>query len=105
MPLPTVEVPLRTGGMIMDAAIALAQTYLRLNGYFPETEYPMVTFDGKNAITLSDIDIPAIRFPRAGRWIPGPRGMLPPDLVVRAVRDNRKASAGIHKYLSSSKRV
>ena len=24
-----------------------------------------------------------------------------PDLVVRAVRDSRKAAAGIHKYLSS----
>ena len=26
---------------------------------------------------------------------------LRPDLVVRAVRDSRKAAAGIHKYLSS----
>jgi glutamate synthase (NADPH) small chain len=28
-----------------------------------------------------------------------------PDLVVRAVRDSRKAAAGIHRYLSSRKRV
>jgi glutamate synthase (NADPH/NADH) small chain len=28
-----------------------------------------------------------------------------PDLVVRAVRDSRKAASGIHKYLSSRKRV
>ena len=28
-----------------------------------------------------------------------------PDLVVRAVRDSRKATAGIHKYLSSQTRV
>ena len=28
-----------------------------------------------------------------------------PDLVVRAVRDSRKAAAGIHKYLSSQPRV
>jgi glutamate synthase (NADPH/NADH) small chain len=28
-----------------------------------------------------------------------------PDLVVRAVRDSRKAAAGIHKYLSSKTRV
>jgi glutamate synthase (NADPH/NADH) small chain len=28
-----------------------------------------------------------------------------PDLVVRAVRDSRKAAAGIHKYLSSKARV
>jgi glutamate synthase (NADPH) small chain len=28
-----------------------------------------------------------------------------PNLVVRAVRDSRKAAAGIHKYLSSQKRV
>ena len=26
-----------------------------------------------------------------------------PDLVVRAVRDSRKAAAGIHEYLSSQK--
>ncbi|MGE5212467.1 MAG: NAD(P)-dependent oxidoreductase [Nitrospirota bacterium] len=28
-----------------------------------------------------------------------------PDLVVRAVRDSRKAAAGIHKYLSSRERI
>jgi glutamate synthase (NADPH/NADH) small chain len=28
-----------------------------------------------------------------------------PDLVVRAVRDSRKAAAGIHKYLSTRTRV
>jgi len=28
-----------------------------------------------------------------------------PDLVVRAVRDSRKAAAGIHKYLSSRTRA
>jgi len=28
-----------------------------------------------------------------------------PDLVVRAVRDSRKAAAGIHKYLSSKTQV
>jgi glutamate synthase (NADPH/NADH) small chain len=28
-----------------------------------------------------------------------------PDLVVRAVRDSRKAAAGIHNYLSSRKPV
>jgi NADH-quinone oxidoreductase subunit F len=28
-----------------------------------------------------------------------------PDLVVRAVRDSRKAAAGIHKYLLSETRV
>ena len=28
-----------------------------------------------------------------------------PDLVVRAVRDSRKAAAGIHKYLLSQTRV
>jgi NADPH-dependent glutamate synthase beta subunit-like oxidoreductase len=28
-----------------------------------------------------------------------------PDLVVRAVRDSRKAAAGIHKYLSSQTQV
>lgn len=71
----------------MDAAVGLVQAYLRLNGYFTETEYPVVTLDGKNAVTLTDVDVLAIRFPRAGRWIPTKRAMIPCDPALNAASD------------------
>lgn len=71
----------------MDPAVALVQAYLRLNGYFTETEYPIVTFDGANASTLTDIDILALRFPRAGRWIPSRRKTLAPDPQLQPPSD------------------
>ena len=71
----------------MDAAVALVQAYLRLNGYFTETEYPIVTLDGKNAVSLTDIDILAVRFPRAGRWIPSKRETVPPDPALAPTTD------------------
>ena len=45
----------------MDPVVGLVQAYLRLNGYFTETEYPIVTLDGKNALTLTDEDILRIK--------------------------------------------
>lgn len=71
----------------MDPAVGLVQAYLRLNGYFTETEYPIVTLEGKNALTLTDVDILAIRFPRAGRWIPSKRQTVPCDPVLNAAMD------------------
>ena len=71
----------------MDPAVALVQAYLRLNGYFTETEYPIVTLDGKNAVTLTDIDILALRFPRAGRWIPSKRETVPCDPALDPATD------------------
>lgn len=68
----------------MDSAVALVQAYLRLNGYFTETEYPVVSLNHGNTVTLTDVDVLAIRFPRAGRWIPSKRQTLPPDPLLDA---------------------
>ena len=56
----------------MDNAVALVQAYLRLNGYFTVSEYPIVaTRAGGGYRTATDVDILAFRFPRAGRLVPG----------------------------------
>ncbi len=54
----------------MDNAVTLVQAYLRLNGYFTVTEFPIVEavrHGGHRAAT--DIDVLAVRFPGAGRLI------------------------------------
>ena len=52
----------------MDTAVALVKAYLQINGYFCVTEYPLMeTAKGGNVRTVSDLDILAFRFPRAGR--------------------------------------
>lgn len=71
----------------MDPAVALVQAYLRLNGYFTETEYSIVTLHGKNAITLTDVDVLAIRFAGAGRWIPSKQEAMPCDPVLNPAKD------------------
>jgi hypothetical protein len=55
----------------MDNAVALVEAYLRVNGYFTVAEYPVLEAarDGFRAAT--DLDILAVRFPRAGRLITG----------------------------------
>ena len=55
----------------MDTAVALVETYLRINGYFTVTEYPVIEavhYDGYRTIT--DLDILAFRFSGAGRLVP-----------------------------------
>ena len=52
----------------MDHAVALVESYLRVNGYFTVTEYPVVEacrYGGYR--TATDLDVLAFRFPRAGR--------------------------------------
>jgi hypothetical protein len=57
----------------MDPAVALVQCYLRLNGFFTETEYPVVgDYHGLPQV-ITDVDVLAVRFPGAARWIPGSR--------------------------------
>ena len=58
----------------MDPAVALVQCYLRLNGFFTETEYPVVGNYHDQPQVITDVDVLAIRFPGAARWIPGSRG-------------------------------
>lgn len=56
----------------MDAAVALARSYLQLNGYFTVAEYPVLGLVSNQQVQmLTDFDLLAFRFPRAGRLIPG----------------------------------
>lgn len=55
----------------MDSAVALVRTYLKINGYFVITDYPIVEqFDHNEVRSMTDIDILAVRFPGAGRLVP-----------------------------------
>lgn len=56
----------------MDPAVALAQAYLYANQYFTVTEYPVVeSFGDRGYRSATDIDLIAVRFPEAGRYVPG----------------------------------
>ena len=58
----------------MDTAVALVQAYLRVNGYFTVTEYPVIASRGEGQYrTATDLDVLAFRFPNAGRLVPGKR--------------------------------
>lgn len=53
----------------MDPAVGLVQAYLRLNGFFTVTEYPIV-WQGKGGVrTLTDVDVLALRLPNAQNWV------------------------------------
>src|SRR5262245_36798390 len=55
----------------MDHAVALVESYLRVNGYFTVTEYPVIEacrFGGYR--TATDLDVLAFRFPGAGCLVP-----------------------------------
>jgi hypothetical protein len=57
----------------MDNAVAIVQAYLRLNGYFTVTEFPIIESmrDGGHRVA-TDLDVLAFRFPGAARVIPKP---------------------------------
>ena len=58
----------------MDNAVALVQAYLRVNGYFTVTEFPVIeALRGGAYRTATDLDILAVRFPGAGQLVPGSR--------------------------------
>lgn len=49
----------------MDVSTQLVQAYLRVNGYFTTTEYPLVeSRRARPPRVLTDIDMMAVRFPR-----------------------------------------
>lgn len=51
-----------------DPAVAIVESYLRVNGYFTVTEHPIVeAAKGGEHRTVTDLDILAFRFPGAGR--------------------------------------
>lgn len=88
----------------MDPAVALVQAYLRLNGYFTVTEYPVFELgSGGGVRTATDLDLLAFRFPGAGRPVvgepggaaeyrPDPALGVPPeapDMILGEVKEGR----------------
>jgi hypothetical protein len=52
----------------MDTAVALVQAYLHVNGYFTVAEYSVFeAYRGDQARSVTDLDILAVRFARAGQ--------------------------------------
>ena len=65
----------------MDTSVALVQAYLRINGYFTVTEYPVIASRSDGTYrTATDLDILAFRFPNAGKLVPGRRPGRDEDL-------------------------
>ena len=51
----------------MDISVALVQAYLHINGYFTVAEYQVLeAYRGGHARSVTDLDILAFRFARAG---------------------------------------
>ena len=78
----------------MDNAVALVQSYLYLNGYLTVTEYPVLQMAGGQPRMATDIDLLALRLPRAGGLMtagPGPRDAeaeaFRPDAALDASED------------------
>ena len=70
----------------MNPAVSLVRAYLRLNGYFTATEVPVIKKSKEGLYyEATDIDMLALRFPRASHMVaqgrPGPEDdlYLPPD--------------------------
>ena len=56
----------------MDAAVSLVQTYLRVNGYFTVTEFPVVEHVSESDFrTATDLDLLACRFPTPAEAVVG----------------------------------
>jgi hypothetical protein len=72
----------------MDHAVALVETYLRVNGYFTVTEYPVVeAAEDGDYRSATDIDVLAFRFPAAGRRLYGSKHPFAPDPELGASPD------------------
>lgn len=74
----------------MNAAVSLVRTYLKLNSYFTATELPVIKKgDDGLYFEVTDIDILALRFPRAAHIVaqgrPGPLDdfQFPPDPLLQ----------------------
>ena len=80
----------------MDNAVSLVQAYLRFNGYFTVSEFPVIEANrGGQYRTATDLDILAVRFPhaelrpagqRGGRGSQGQSSWLDPALAVPAAQ-------------------
>lgn len=47
------------------------QAYLRLNGFFTVTEFPVIHSGKRGTRALTDVDVLGVRFPNAQQWIGG----------------------------------
>lgn len=78
----------------MDTAVAVVEAYLYANGYFTVTEYPvLVQRNDGHYRSATDVDILAVRFPGAGRFVPDRRlrgggRVIKPDAAL-SVSDDR----------------
>lgn len=63
----------------MDTAVALVSAYLRLNGYVALPEEPILVGEGRpwRYHTATDVDVLAVRFPRAAVVVPRDSGRAP----------------------------
>jgi hypothetical protein len=69
----------------MDTAVGLVEAYLRVNGYFTVTEYPVVEARKYGDYrTATDLDVLAFRFPGAGRLMPFQAGKTASDTGIPA---------------------
>lgn len=68
----------------MDHAVALVETYLRVNGYLTATEFPVIEAVRGGYRATTDLDVLAFRFPGAGaRWSRQADGRhVDPELAV-----------------------
>lgn len=93
----------------VDHAVGLVQVYLRINGYFTVSEYPVIVpSTGGGYRSATDLDILAVRFPRAGHrggeiTAPGGVGSIEeripdpvlgvsadhPDMLIGEVKEDR----------------
>lgn len=90
----------------MDVAVGLVQAYLRINGYFTVTEFPIVQSIGEAAYrAATDIDVLACRFPRVsdGGVGTGERQAavdaalsVPPDAVDMIVGEVKESKAAFN---------
>ena len=103
----------------MDNAVSLVQAYLRLNGYFTVTEFPILAKGGPVGIrTVTDLDVLAFRFggggPRADRnQDVAPRIDLDPalgadpdeaDMIIGEVKEGRGRlnTSALHPHVIES---
>lgn len=81
----------------MDNAVALVQAYLRVNGYFTVTEYPVVEAMRMGGFRVAtDVDVLAFRFPGAGRLVPRPGRSASGDTLLTGAVDEA-LGAGLHE--------
>lgn len=87
----------------MDMSVALVQAYLRVNGYFTVSEYPILEMRSGQYRVATDLDLLAFRFPGAGRRVqdhspdedlfqPDPALGCPPDradMLIGEVKEGR----------------